>query len=149
MESAEVDAFLNTERVCRLACISVAGLPHVSPLWFVWDGSELWLNSTVRSQRWRDLERDPRVSVVVDGGVEFNELRGVELSGEVQIASEVPRTSAPRAELAAVERLYAEKYSGTSLFEADGRHAWLRLTPTRLVSWDFRKNPSLVPRRRA
>jgi hypothetical protein len=23
--------------------------------------------------------------------------------------------------------------------EPDGRHAWLRLTPEKLVSWDFRK----------
>ena len=147
MDPSEVDVFLHTERVCRLACVSVGGHPHVSPLWFVWDGAGLWLNSTVRSQRWHDLERDPRVSVVVDAGVEFNELRGVELSGEVQVASEVPRTPEPRAELAPIERSYAEKYSGTPRVEPDGRHAWLLLSPTRLVSWDFRKNPSLRPRR--
>lgn len=146
MTPAEVDGFLGEERVCRVASVGADG-PHVVPMWFVWDGKALWLNSTFRSQRWRDVERDPRVSVVVDVGVEFNELRGVELSGSAVVASEVPRTDEPRADLAEVERRYAEKYSGAADFVPDGRHAWLRLTPARLVSWDFRKNPALRPRR--
>lgn len=147
MDAGEVDAFLSEERVCRVATVGPTGAPHVAPLWFVWDGSALWLSSTFRSQRWRDLERDPRVSVVVDAGEEFTELRGVELSGTVEIASEVPRTAAPDPRLAEPERLYADKYAGVPSFEPDGRHAWLRLAPTRLVSWDFRKNPALRPRR--
>lgn len=146
MTPEEVDAFLADERVCRMATIGPTG-PHVAPLWFVWDGSALWLNSTFRSQRWRDIERDRRVSVVVDAGVDFNELRGVELSGTVTVASEVPRSHAPDPVLATPEQLYAEKYSGTTHFVADGRHAWLRLAPAKLVSWDFRKNPTLAPRR--
>ncbi|MFJ3667413.1 pyridoxamine 5'-phosphate oxidase family protein [Streptomyces sp. NPDC090106] len=147
MTPGEVDLFLASERVCRVATVGAGGHPHVTPLWFVWDGSALWLNSVVRSRRWADLARDPRVSVVVDAGDDFDELRGVELSGEVEVASEVPRTSRPRADLAEIERGYARKYSGTPEFVADGRHAWLRLTPARLVSWDFRKNPALKPRR--
>lgn len=148
MTAQERDAFLRAERVCRVASVSVRGAPHVSPLWFVWDGEALWLNSVVRSQRWRDLERDPRVSVVVDAGTEYHELRGVELSGRVGVVSEVPRTPRPDGVVAEAERLYAEKYAGTSVFEADGRHAWLRLRPSKIVSWDFRKNPRLSPRRR-
>jgi hypothetical protein len=147
MTPEEVDQFLAVERVCRVATVGAEGQPHVAPLWFVWDGTDLWLNSTFRSQRWRDVERDPRVSVVVDAGVEFTELRGVELSGAVRIASEVPRTAEPRADLAGPEQLYAEKYAGSPDFVPDGRHAWLRLRPAKLVSWDFRKNPALKPRR--
>ena len=139
MTPAEMDAFLRTERTCRVGSISAAGAPHVSPLWFVWDGAALWLNSVVRSQRWHDLELDPRISAVVDSGEGFAELRGVELTGRVQVMADVPRTSAPVAEVADAERLFAEKYAGSSTFTPDGRHAWLRLAPEKLVSWDFGK----------
>jgi enoyl-CoA hydratase len=149
MTQSELDAFLGTERTCRVASISAGGRPHVSPLWFVWDGSALWLNSVVRSQRWRDLERNPAASVVVDAGEEYTELRGVELTGRVQVMSEVPRTSAPLAAVAQAERRFALKYTGTPDFVPDGRHAWLRLAPEKLLSWDFRKNPRLQPRRAA
>lgn len=144
MSPPEIDAFLWTERVCRVASVGAGGRPHVSPLWFVWDGAALWLNSLVRSQRWHDLARAPQVSVVIDAGEEYHELRGVELSGQVQVMSEVPRTRVPLPAVADAERRYAEKYSGKSEFVPDGRHAWLRLIPDTCVSWDFRKNPRLV-----
>jgi hypothetical protein len=139
MTDPEVDEFLAAERTCRVATASRDGRPHVAPLWFAWDGTSLWLNSVVRSQRWADLERDPRIAVVVDAGVEFGELRGVELSGAVVPVGDVPRTAAPEPGLAAAERLFARKYTGKGEYAPDGRHAWLRLTPEKLVSWDFRK----------
>ena len=87
--------------------------------------------------------RDPRVAVVVDAGVEYTELRGVELSGEVVPVGDVPRTAAPDPVLDRVEQLFADKYTGGVKVPADGRHAWLRLTPEKLVSWDFRKLATL------
>lgn len=121
-----------------MASVGGDGQPHNKPLWFVWDGSALWLNSIVRSQRWTDLQREPRVSVVIDTGEAFDELRGVELLGSVQVVGDVPRTAAVEPVLETPERLFGQKYAGGA-FVADGRHAWLRLTPVKLVSWDFRK----------
>jgi hypothetical protein len=144
MTAAEVDEFLAAERTCRVATTGRDGRPHVVPLWFVWDGASLWLNSVVRSQRWTDLERDPRVAVVVDAGAGYRELRGVELSGAVVPVGDVPRTAAADNGLAGPERLFARKYTGSEAFVPDGRHAWLRLTPDKLVSWDFRKRSTPV-----
>jgi hypothetical protein len=139
MTAAEVDEFLVAERTCRVATVGLDGRPHVVPLWFVWDGESMWLSSVVRSQRWTDLMRDPRVAVVVDAGVGYAELRGVELSGEVVPVGDVPRTDTADPRLAEPERLFAGKYTGGTSVPPDGRHAWLRLTPEKLVSWDFRK----------
>jgi pyridoxamine 5'-phosphate oxidase-like protein len=143
MTAAEADEFLAAERTCRVATAGRDGRPHVAPLWFVWDGNSLWLSSVVRSQRWTDLMRDPRVAVVVDAGVEYTELRGVELSGAVAPVGGVPRTATPDPLLAEPERLFADKYTGGVAARPDGRHGWLRLTPEKLVSWDFRKLATL------
>ncbi len=143
MTAAEIDEFLAAERTCRVATSSKDGRPHVSPLWFVWDGGALWLSSVVRSQRWTDLMRDPRVAVVVDAGVAYTELRGVELSGAVVPVGDIPRTATPDPELDQVEQLFGDKYTGGVKFPPDGRHAWLKLIPEKLVSWDFRKLATL------
>jgi Pyridoxamine 5'-phosphate oxidase len=143
MTAAEIDEFLTTERTCRVATVGANGQPHLAPLWFVWDGSSLWLTSLVRSQRWTDLARDPRIAVVVDAGVEFSELRGVELTGSVRRVGEIPRQATPDPALAEPELLFARKYSGRDEYQTDGRHAWLRLTPDKVVSWDFRKVAAL------
>jgi PPOX class probable F420-dependent enzyme len=139
MTPDEVDAFLATERTCRVATTNADGRPHVVPLWFVWHDRALWLSSLVRSQRWTDLARDPRVAVVVDTGEQYGELRGVEITGTAAPVGDVPRGPEPHPELAGPERLFARKYAGTDEFTPDGRHAWLRIAPDKLVSWDFRK----------
>ena len=123
MTAEERDDFLASTRTCRVATVGGDGSPHVTPLWFAWDGTSLWLTSIVKSQRWTDLQRDNRVAVVVDAGEGFNELRGVELRGRTEPVGEVPRTGTePIAELEAAERLYADKYAGGRVHH-DGRHA--------------------------
>ncbi|MFI7502697.1 pyridoxamine 5'-phosphate oxidase family protein [Streptomyces sp. NPDC049687] len=139
MTPGELDAFLTTQRTCRVATVSAEGAPHVSALWFLWDGSALWLYSVVRSKRWTQLRRDPRVAIVVDTGEEYDSLRGVELSGTVEFVGEIPRTGELCAELDAVETLFARKNFGLDAMPHDGRHAWARLRPDKIVSWDFRK----------
>ncbi|WAL94201.1 pyridoxamine 5'-phosphate oxidase family protein [Streptomyces sp. Je 1-369] len=139
MTPEELDAFLTEERTCRVATVSPDGAPHVSTLWFAWDGTSLWLYSITRSKRWADLRKDPRIAVVVDTGEEYGELRGVELSGTVDFVGEIPRTGGPCPELDVPERLFARKVFGLDEMPHDGRHGWLRLTPDAVASWDFRK----------
>jgi Pyridoxamine 5'-phosphate oxidase len=140
MSPEEIDAFLSEQRTCRVATVSADG-PHVTPLWYVWHGGFLWLTSLSRSQRFTDLQRDPRVAVVVDAGEEYGELRGVELRGRVEVVGEVPRTGEPVPELEGPEQAFAGRYTGGTI-GYDGRHAWLRLTPEKITSWDFRKIPT-------
>jgi hypothetical protein len=77
--------------------------------------------------------------VVVDAGEEYVELRGVEITGRVSVVGDVPRTGDEHhGELVAPEELFATKYMGSQFFN-DGRHAWLKVVPEKIVSWDFRK----------
>jgi hypothetical protein len=151
MSAQERDAFLGERRTCRLASLGPGG-PHVSPVWFVWDGALLWVYSLTRSQRWTDIQRDPRVAAVIDAGEHYHELHGVEIEGEATVVGPVPRTADADAEpglpeLAEPERLMAAKYEhpGGGMIH-DGRHAWLRITPGKITSWDFRKLASLPGR---
>jgi PPOX class probable F420-dependent enzyme len=158
MSAEELASFLGEQRTCRFATTGPDG-PHVAPVWFVWDGQALWVYSLTRSQRWANLARDPRVAVVVDDGHHYHELHGVEIEGEAVIVGPVPRTGADGEgppELAEPERLMAAKYFGHAGLAAggggpdmihDGRHAWLRITPLKIVSWDFRKLATLPQNR--
>jgi PPOX class probable F420-dependent enzyme len=150
MNGEELASFLGEQRTCRFATSGPDG-PHVAPVWFVWDGQALWVYSLIRSQRWANVSRDPRVAVVVDDGHHYHELHGVEIEGQATVVGPVPRTAEQdpaTPELAEPERLMAAKYFGPANLAAsgggpemthDGRHAWLRITPLKIVSWDFRK----------
>jgi hypothetical protein len=138
MTPAELDELLRTERTCRLGSVAPDGRPHVTPLWFVWDGAAVWFSSVVRSKRWANLVRSPQVSVVVDAGAGFLELRGAELIGAVEVVGPAPQVDADVPAVAEPSRLFGDKYGG-GRFAPDGRHGWLRLAPETIVSWDHRK----------
>ena len=143
MTAGELDAFLDQQHTCRFATTGPDG-PHVAPVWFVWDGQAIWVYSLIRSQRWANVSRDPRVAVVIDDGHHYHELRGVEIEGQAVSTGPAPRTGQENEpELAEPERLMAAKYFGASEMTHDGRHAWLRVTPVKVVSWDFRKLATL------
>ncbi len=147
MSAGERDSFLGEQRTCRLATLGPGG-PHVSPVWFVWDGEAIWVYSLTHSQRWTDLQRDPRVAAVVDAGEHYFELRGVAIEGEAAVVGPVPRTGDADPEtpgLDGPELLMGAKYHDGTMIH-DGRHAWLRITPQKITSWDFRKLATL-PRR--
>lgn len=139
MTPGERDAYLGEQRTCRVATLGADGAPHIGALWFVWDGGSLWLYSITRSLRWSQLRREARIAVVVDDGQGYEELRGVELTGRAEFVGEAPRTGEQCPELALPERMFAVKYFGMTAMPHDGRHAWLRLTPETITSWDFHK----------
>jgi hypothetical protein len=67
----------------------------------------------------------------------------VEITGRAEVVGEVPRAGAPNDELGAIETLFARKYMGGDQMFHDGGHAWLRVTPSKIASWDFRKLAAL------
>jgi hypothetical protein len=71
--------------------------------------------------------------------------------GRAEFVGEQPRTGLESPVLAAPERLFALRYAASETLGYDGRHAWIRVTPDREISWDFRKLTStesaLTPRR--
>lgn len=140
MTPEEINEYLCAERTCRVATVGANGEPHVKPLWFVWVDDALWLNSIVKSQRWTDLVRSPKVGIVIDGGHDFMELHGVEIIGTAEVMGDAPRLElAPEGDPArAAEDAFGAKYAGGQ-FIPDGRHAWLRVLPEKMTSWDFRK----------
>ena len=145
MNAEELASFLAEQHTCRLATTGPDG-PHVAPVWFVWDGQAIWVYSLIRSQRWANVSRDPRVAVVIDDGHHYHELHGVEIEGQATVVGPVPRTGDEDSpELVEPERLMSAKYFGAEMTH-DGRHAWLRVTPQKIVSWDFRKLATLPGR---
>lgn len=85
MSDDEVAAFLAQERTVICATIGRDGFAHLMPLWYVVRDGELWAWTFAKSQKVRNLERDPRATLEIDAGTEYSELRGVMLKTDVTI----------------------------------------------------------------
>jgi PPOX class probable F420-dependent enzyme len=140
MTAAELRRFLAEERSLTCATIGPNGRPHLAPLWYLVDGEQLVCWTYAKSQKTRNLERDPRATVQVEAGLAYHELRGVLLECDVEVERDQQRVLAAGIALAA-------RHSGgqpgeearAALAQQASRRVALRFTPTHVASWDHRK----------
>jgi pyridoxamine 5'-phosphate oxidase-like protein len=85
MSDAELAAFLDEERTVICATNGRDGFPHLMPLWYVMRGPDLWAWTFAKSQKVRNLEREPLATLQVEAGADYAELRGAMLKCDVTI----------------------------------------------------------------
>jgi PPOX class probable F420-dependent enzyme len=85
LSRAELLELLEAERVAVVSSLGPRGWPHSMPLWFVPRDGEVWIWTYAKSQKAKNLERDPRATVLVETGNEYGELRGLMIEAEAEI----------------------------------------------------------------
>lgn len=139
MSSAELRAFLDEQKVMQCATVGPHGLPHLVPLWYVRDGDELCGWTFAKSQKAKNLERDPRATLGIEDGVAYDQLRGVMFECNVDVARDPARVEEYGLDL-------FRRYAGAITPELQAmiakqaqKRIGLRFRPTRTVTWDHRK----------
>ena len=136
MSDDEVRAFLEEQMVMTIGTIGPKGRPHLMALWYVPEGLGMTGWTYAKSQKAKNLGRDPRATIQVEDGVQYHELRGVMMECDV----ELDRDAEPYG-LALFKR-YAGTLdeSVTTMVEQQApKRIGLRFRPTRIVSWDHSK----------
>jgi general stress protein 26 len=149
MADDEALAFLAREKTVVCATNGVDGWPHLMPLWYVirqtgaGGAPQLWAWTFAKSQKVRNLERNPRATLQVEAGEEYHLLRGVMLRCDVVLHRDVEevttlgleifgryggdRADGPSDEVRAMVRRQAPKRVGLQFVERSR------------ATWDHRK----------
>jgi PPOX class probable F420-dependent enzyme len=140
MTDPEIAAFLEEQRVVICASNGRDGWPHLMPLWYLVRRRELWAWTYGKSQKVRNLERDPRATLQVEDGEQYHELRGVMIEAQTVLHRDVDEVAAFGAELF---KRYGAGQAGPE-FEASVRaqatkRVALQFVPQRIASWDHQK----------
>jgi nitroimidazol reductase NimA-like FMN-containing flavoprotein (pyridoxamine 5'-phosphate oxidase superfamily) len=165
MSEAEGASFLAQERTVTCATAGPRGWPHLMPLWYVMrdtggDGASaaggatraeptvrIWAWTYGASQKVRNLERDPRATLQVEAGEQYQELRGVMIECEVTIHRDLStvqalgqeifrRYASPRGE-APADALPEEV--AAMVDKQAAKRVGLEFVERRRTSWDHRK----------
>ena len=133
---------IENERIVVVSSLGPRGWPHLMPLWYVPRQDEIWIWTYAKSQKVKNLERDPRATLLIETGNEYGELRGVQIEAEAELIRDPERVAEFGAELTV---RYSE---GIDSVEGDAAEALraqaakriaIRFRPIRVATWDHRK----------
>ncbi len=140
MSPQEVATFVEEERVVVCASQGHRGWPHVMPLWYVVRGEDIWAWTYAASQKARNLERDPRATLQIEAGEEYQELRGVMIEARTTIHRDHERVAGVGAE---IFTRYGAGALGEEFMEVvraqAAKRVALQFSAQRTASWDHRK----------
>jgi len=140
----EVQTLLADNLKVQVASIGPDGVPHLSTLFYVVRDGRIAFWTYAKSQKIRNLERDPRVSALVEDGVDYFELRGVSITGRAEIVRDHDAIYSLGAEVA-TRMVDAESFEtlgelGRETVEKQARkRVGVIVHPEKVATWDHRK----------
>jgi PPOX class probable F420-dependent enzyme len=142
LSDEEQRELIDRERIVVVSSLGPRGWPHVMPLWYVPRDGEIWIWTYAKSQKVRNLERDPRATLLIETGVEYSELRGIQIEAEAELIRDTERIVDFAKELTiryseGIDSVEGDAAAGLQA-QAPKRVA-IRFHPKRVASWDHRK----------
>ena len=147
MEDEEIRGFLSASKTAVLTTLDRRGWPHSVAMWFVPPGDsteEIRMWTYRKSQKVKNLMRDPRAALLMETGDGYGELRGVLVQAQTKVVDEF---EAVRAIGVALHERYVAPLSGAegedailAEIERQARKRVGLIVPLeRIASWDHRK----------
>ena len=85
MTEEEVTQFVASQKSLQVATINKDGTPHLSTLWFDVVNGEIVFETFTKSQKIKNLQRDNRISCLLEDGLVYEKLRGVQINGVAEL----------------------------------------------------------------
>jgi PPOX class probable F420-dependent enzyme len=142
LTDAEQAELLEEERVVIVSSLGPRGWPHSMPMWFLVRDGEIWCWTYGKSQKVRNLERDPRATLLIEAGHEYTELRGIQIEAEAELVRDVERVAEFGKELAIryTDGIDSIEGDAAAALEAQAaKRVAMRFEPIRTATWDHRK----------
>ena len=139
MTDEEIAAFVEGKRTATLVTLGDDGHPHAVAMWFGLIDGVIWFETKAKAQKAVNIGRDPRVTVLLEDGLTYDELRGVSFEGTAEIVDDADA-------LWAVGVSVWERYTGPYSEEVRPlvelmltKRVAVRVDVARTRSWDHRK----------
>jgi PPOX class probable F420-dependent enzyme len=141
MDAEEVARFLAGQMKVQVASIGADGSPHLTTLFYVLHGDRIAFWTYGSSQKVRNLERDPRITCLVETGTDYFELAGVSVQGTAEVVRDVERVREIGTMVVTAMAGGADLGQlGTDLVEKQlPKRVAVVVTPRKVASWDHSK----------
>lgn len=141
LTDSEIDAFLDERHSLVLATLRRDGTPHLTTVWYRWDGSSLWITTNDARAKYRNIQRDPRVSALIDAPARES---AVTVYGAARVAAR--GDGAYEGAMAVVSRYVEDGAAYLAARSGEGR-VLIEIVPERIVSWKLSDEAASGPGR--
>ncbi len=141
MTDEEVWKFIESQKTIQVATLNKDGTSHLMPLWFaIDDGGDIVLETFTKSQKIKNLERDDRISVLLEDGATYPELKGVSIRGRAELIRDHDRVhdlhlAVLVRNMPGVDRDALSKATASMV----PKKTIIKIKPERIISWDHSK----------
>jgi PPOX class probable F420-dependent enzyme len=139
MTDAEIAEFIAHSRVATMGTIGPSGLPHLVAMWYAVVDGQICFETKAKSQKAVNLRRDDRLTVLIEDGRTYDQLRGVSLEGRGVLLDD-PDTNL-RVGISVWERYYGPytEDQRPAVEALMNKRVVVRVDVDRIRSWDHRK----------
>ena len=137
MNQAQIEEFLRVPRFAIVGTNRVNGPPQLTPVWYLYQDDQIYITMYVKSAKYRNLRRDPRIGVCIAG--DNPDARAVMIYGTVEFAFE-RRSWVDKIVWNLVRRYYDNDVEAQSYMDsnaAEGESALAVVTPEKIIAQDF------------
>ena len=134
MTETELEQFIDSKPGwITLSTIGVDGFPHSVPLGYFRDGATIYLGCKDQTQKVRNIERNPKVSLCLESGSKMSDIKGALLRGTATIVRE-SKDRLSLHQLAAKQRGVADDDLPQSVSEGA---VYIKVTNYTVTSWNY------------
>lgn len=144
MTDDERRTYIADKQTMVINTIGKDGVPHPMPMWFgIEDKDTIVMSTFTKSQKIKNIERDPRVSLLLESGTVYSELRGVVIYGDAELVRDVDEITE------ILVKVSMRSIDGSQDANADQirqgvavtapKRTGIRIRPDRMLTWDHRK----------
>lgn len=144
MSEDEAWTFVEAQKSIQVATINKDGSVHLTVLWFAIVDGKIVLETFTKSQKVKNLERDPRITVLLEDGDVYEKLRGVSFKGRAELCRDLERVHELHMAVLRRNSEYDEKTLEAATASMAAKKTAIIIHPEKIVSWDHTKLGSNV-----
>ena len=143
MSEEELSSFLQKQISLQIGTINKDGSPHLTTMWYFYDGENFIFHTYTKSQKIINLKRDSRITLLTEAGSQYSDLQGIIVYGNAEIINGKDSLEEVIRYMEMVGEKYIKDEEGAQYIEGMKLQAPKRsvviVKPSKFISWDHTK----------
>ena len=143
MSEEELSSFLQKQISLQIGTINKDGSPHLTTMWYLYDGENFIFHTYTKSQKIINLKRDSRITLLTEAGSQYSDLQGIIVYGNAEIINGKDSLEEVIRYMEMVGEKYVKDEDGAQYIEGMKLQAPKRsvviVKPSKFISWDHTK----------